>query len=63
MYLVQDAVPDRAGIYQDDGILGLIEGLEYDIDQVVLLLWIVWRVRQVNRRLEPGTLDLFPDHV
>lgn len=61
--LVQDAMAHGAGVDQNDGLLGGVEVLEGDVDDVVLLLGVVGGLRQVDGGLEPGSVDGGLGHV
>lgn len=60
---VKDTMTNGTSIDKDDRVLCGTEVLENDVNDVCFALGIIWRLRQVNWLLEPGTFYLGLDHI
>jgi hypothetical protein len=60
---LNNTVADSTRVDEDDGALSSVHGLEDLLDNEVLVSGIVLGLRQVDRGIEAGTLNLLLDHI
>lgn len=63
MHFVKCAVTNSTGINENDRVLCRVEILQYDINCIVLVLGIILRFFQINRRLQTLSIDFLLDHI